>query len=84
MKFKEYLTELGFKKYPKGWDESSVKKFAETLSNSIGKNPNEKGWFDACTLKMRKEMGDGAAGFCAACKDTYMGTTFWRGKNKEK
>ena len=83
MKFKQYLNEIGFKKYPKGWDKSSVKKFADTLSQSIGKNPNEKGWFTACNLKMKKHLGEGSEGFCASVLDTYKGTTFWRGKHKK-
>jgi hypothetical protein len=52
-----------------------VIKFVKTLSKTIGKEPDEKGWFNACELKMKKEMGEGAAGFCAACKDTYFGHT---------
>lgn len=82
MRFKQYLTEIGFKTYPKGWDRSSVKKFAETLSKNIGKDVDEHGWFDACVLKMKKEMGDGAKGFCASVKDEYMGQTKWRGGDK--
>jgi len=82
MKFKQYLTEIGFKNYPDGWNRSSVRKFANTLSDSIGKKPDEHGWFDACVLKMAKEMGDGAKGFCASVKDEYMGQTKWRGGDK--
>lgn len=82
MKFRKYLNEIGFKTYPKGWDKSSVKKFADTLSKNIGKGVDEHGWFDACVLKMKKEMGDGAKGFCASVKDEYMGQTKWRGGDK--
>lgn len=39
MKFKQYLTE----KLPSGWNKESVKKFAKT----IGKEADEKGFFDA-------------------------------------
>lgn len=78
MKFKQYLTEIGFKNYPAGWNRSSVRKFVKTLSDTIGKKPDEHGWFDACVLKMEKEMGDGAKGFCASIKDEYFGQTKWR------
>jgi hypothetical protein len=84
MKFKEFINEIGFKSYPKGWDKSSVLKFVKTLSKTIGKDPDEKGWMTACIDKMKKEMGDGAPGFCAACLDTYKGHTKWRGKHKNE
>jgi len=83
MKFKEYLIEMGFKKYPNGWSRTYVRKFVETLSKSINKKPDEKGWFDACVLKMEDQMGDGAKGFCASIKDEYFGQTFWRSGNKK-
>lgn len=60
-----------------GWDKSSVKKFGD----SIGKNPGEKGFFDACVSKMGSKMDD-PNGFCASLKDTYYGDTKWRGKEK--
>lgn len=41
------LTEIGFEKYPKGWDRGSVKKFADTITKDVGKDPDDKGWFDA-------------------------------------
>jgi hypothetical protein len=43
MKFKDYINEAGFTKYPAGWDRDSVIKFAKTLS----KDPTSKGFFDA-------------------------------------
>lgn len=82
MRFKNHLSEMGFKKYPSGWNRTSVRKFVDTLSNSIDKKPDEKGWFDACVNKMKKEMGDGAEGFCAACRDEYFGQTKWRSGSK--
>jgi len=78
MKFKQYLNEMGFKEYPKGWDRESVKKFVKTLSKSIGKEPDEKGWFDVCVAKMQDQMGEGSAGFCSSCKDEFFGHTKWR------
>ena len=40
MKFKQYLMT---EKLPAGWDKSSVEKFAK----SVGKDADEKGFFDA-------------------------------------
>lgn len=82
MRFKEYIQEAGFKKYPKGWDEESVKKFAKTLVKEFGiKGGDKKGFFDACVTKMTGEM-DNPEGFCASVADEVTGTTFWRGKGK--
>lgn len=61
-----------------GWTRSSVQKFGA----SIGKAPGEKGFFDACTLKMKGKMDD-PDGFCASLKDTYYGDTNWRGKSEK-
>lgn len=84
MRFKSFLlNEIGFKNYPAGWTRSSVRKFVETLSSNIGKEPDEEGWFYACVDKMRKEMGDGAEGFCASCRDEYFGQTKWRSGDKK-
>lgn len=82
MKFQNYLTEIGFKNYPKGWNRTSVRKFVKTISKTIGKEPDEKGWFDACVNEMEDEMGDGAKGFCASCRDEYFGQTKWRSGDK--
>ena len=75
MRFKQYINEIGFKVYPKGWNRTSVRKFVNTLSKNIGKKPNEKGWFDACVSEMEDQFGDGAKGFCASCHDEYLGQT---------
>ena len=48
MRFKEYLKEAGFAKFPPGWTRKSVIKFAKTLTAETGKGPKEKGFFDAC------------------------------------
>ena len=60
---------------PEGWDKESVAKFGK----SIGKSPDEKGFFDACVKKMTGEVDDPQA-FCANLLDTYKGTTKWRGE----
>ena len=39
---------------PKGWTKDSISKFAKT----IGKSPDEKGFFSACVAKMSKHMDD--------------------------
>ena len=62
-----------------GWTKKSVVKFGE----SIGKDPGEKGFFDACVVKMGEKVDD-PKGFCASLKDTYYGDTKWRGKSADE
>lgn len=67
----------------KGWDEDSIKKFEKT----IGIKATEKGFFDACVLRMTPKEGfdkEKAEGFCAAIKDRAFDSTHWRGKDKSK
>jgi len=78
MKFKDYLNEAPIG--AKGWTEDSVVKFGKT----IGIAPGEHGFFDACVLRMKDEMGDQAEGFCASLKDMFYGSAYWRGKGKLK
>jgi hypothetical protein len=86
MKLRKYLEEkvsfggkdIGFKKYPKGWDRSSVQKFAKSISG----DPSSKGWFDKCVEKMKGKL-DNPQAFCAAARDEAKGTTKWRGEHKE-
>ena len=78
MKFKRFLTEAPIA--TKGWTKDSVKKFGKT----IGKSPDEHGFFDVCVSHMEKEMGEQAKGFCASLKDTYYGGSGWRGAGKSK
>ena len=82
MKFREWINEAGFSKYPPGWTRESVIKFAKTLTKDSGKNPDEKGFFDECVSKLEGHFGEGAKGFCAAIKDEAYGSTYWRGKGK--
>ena len=84
MKFKEYIDEAGFSKYPKGWYKDSVIKFAETLGKETGLGPKDEGFFDVCVKRMEKHMGEGAKGFCASLKSEAWGSTYWRGKDKTK
>ncbi len=65
----------------KGWDEESVKKFAKSLGFDSAK---EKGFFDACVKRMKKNDMNDPEGFCAEVKDKAWGTTMWRGKGKSK
>jgi hypothetical protein len=82
MRLKDYLDEAGFKKFPKGWTEESIVKFAKTLVKDAGiEGGDKKGFFDACVTKMSGEM-DNPEGFCAAVKDVVVDSTFWRGKGK--
>ena len=67
----------------KGWTQSSVEKFGKT----IGKNPQQHGFFDACVSRMEGKKGfdsDKAKRFCASIKDASYGSAFWRGKGKKK
>jgi len=79
MRLQKYIQETINGKLPKGWDKDSVKK----LSKKIGKNPGDKGFFDACTKKMGKHI-DSVEGFCANVKDVGLSSTYWRGKGKSK
>lgn len=71
---------------PKGWTESSVQKFAKSLTN---KDATEKGFFDACVKKIGNNVKNPEA-FCAAVKDKVFASkgaeepTKWRGKGKSK
>ncbi len=76
--YKESLKETGWENYPKGWDKSSVIKFAKSLA---GMPAGKKGFFDACVEKMRGKIDDPEA-FCASIKDEYYDSTMWRGKGK--
>jgi len=82
MKFRDWVNEAGFSKYPPGWTRESVIKFAKTLTKDTGKKPDEKGFFEACVKKLESHFGEGANGFCAAIKDEAYGSTYWRGKGK--
>jgi hypothetical protein len=67
----------------KGWTQASVSKFGKT----IGKDPQEHGFFDACVTRMEGKKGfdgDKAKRFCASIKDASYGSAFWRGKAKPK
>lgn len=80
-RLKIFLNETVAGKLPKGWTEESVIK----LGKSLGIEPGDHGFFDACVLHFKGEMGeDVAKGFCANVKDVFYGSTYWRGKGKEK
>jgi hypothetical protein len=67
----------------KGWTQDSVEKFGKT----IGKDPKDKGFFDACVKRMTGKEGfdaEKARGFCASIKDKAYGDPHWRGKGKTK
>jgi hypothetical protein len=75
----EYLKEDVLK--TKGWTKQSLKKFGET----IGIDPTEKGFFNACVLKMKGKDGfdeEKAQKFCASIKDAAFDSPMWRGKDK--
>lgn len=65
------------------WTKESIKKFSST----IGKNPDEEGFFDACVMEMKGKDGfdsEKAKGFCARVRDKWKGHPMWRGKSKTK
>jgi hypothetical protein len=67
----------------KGWTMQSIKKFGKT----VGKDPTEKGFFEACMKRMQGKPNfdkEKAAGFCASIKDAAYGSPMWRGKGKSK
>jgi len=72
------LSEAGFQKYPKGWNQNSVKKFASSLVKG-GAKPE--GFFKKCVEKMRGKVSN-PEGFCAGVKDVVYKSTGWRGKDK--
>jgi desulfoferrodoxin-like iron-binding protein len=75
------VVEAGFSKYPKGWTNKSVKKFAQTLSKDMKGGPKTKGFFDKCVEKMTGKV-ENPEGFCAGVKDEVYKSTGWRGKDK--
>jgi|GEM_PF-2774454 hypothetical protein len=84
--FERLMIEEYLKEEPigaKGWTQTSLKKFGDT----IGIDPKEKGFFDACVLRMKGKEGfddEKAKGFCASIKDAAYGSPNWRGKDKSK
>jgi hypothetical protein len=78
-RFKKYMSESVGGKLPDGWTQDSVVK----LGQSMGISPGEHGFFDACVAKFDGKMPN-AKGFCANVKDVFYGSTYWRGKGKEK
>lgn len=84
MKFKNFLKKIYINNLQESfddWDDESMKKFAKT----VGKDPKDEGFFEACVLKMSKHMTDEQArGFCAKVKDKAYGSSYWRGKDKSK
>lgn len=73
------VVEAGFSKYPKGWTQDSVKKFARNLVDKGG--GKSEGFFEKCVKKMNGKIDD-PEGFCAGVKDEVYGSTMWRGKDK--
>jgi len=64
-----------------GWGKASVEKFGKT----IGHDPKEEGFFDACVMRMKGKKGwdkEKADGFCARLIDTAKGSTKWRNKDE--
>jgi desulfoferrodoxin-like iron-binding protein len=77
-KRKKKVSEAGFETKPKGWTDSSVKKYGKSLVKGGG---TKEGFFDKCVKKMKDKM-DNPEGFCASVKDESHDSTYWRGKDK--
>jgi len=70
---------MGWDKKPAGWNLKSMRKFGKTLTD---KDPDEHGWFAACTAKLSKHF-DEPERMCASLRDSLLKTTMWRGKGKD-
>ena len=71
----KYLGEDKEGTLPRGWTRDSIEKF----SKSIGKTPEEKGFFKECVLHLGKSMDtEQANGTCANIIDSWKGNTNWR------
>ena len=73
------LEKLGCDNKSKGWNLTSMKKYAKSLT---GKDPTEHGWFDACVSKIQDHF-DEPEKICASLRDSLLKTTKWRGKGKD-
>jgi desulfoferrodoxin-like iron-binding protein len=82
VKSKVPITEAGFTDKPKGWNDSSIKKYSKTFTKKMKGNVKSTGFFDKCVKKMKGKM-ENPEGFCASLKDEAYGSTYWRGKDKK-
>lgn len=59
-------------------------RWAHTFAkNHDGKTPDDKGWFDLCVEHMSDNISDAPA-YCARVRDSWKGSTYWRGKGKSE
>jgi hypothetical protein len=65
-----------------GDDQDKLARWGETFGKNHGTYPDEKGFFDTCVTHMKGNVDDPEA-YCARVKDSYNGSTFWRGKDKK-
>lgn len=78
-----YLHEIGFDGFPKGWTKKSIKKYAKTLGGETEIDTKE--WFYKCVDKLKDETGvDDPEKLCASIKDEVLGKTKWRGEEREE
>lgn len=74
--------EIGWKDFPRGWTKDSIKKYAKTLGGDV--NIKSKEWFYKCVDKLKDEKGiDNPEELCGTIKDEVLGTTKWRGEERE-
>jgi hypothetical protein len=58
-------------------------RWGDTFGEKHGIMPDGKGFHTLCVEHMTGNIDDPAA-YCARVKDAYMGSTYWRGKDKSK
>jgi len=75
------LSEMAIK--AAGWTKKSTEKFGKT----IGADPKQHGFMNACITRMESKKGwdrEKAGGFCASIVDRAKGTTEWRKGSRKK
>lgn len=64
-------------------DNDKLARWGQSFGKKHGVMPDEKGFHETCVSHMEGNIDDPAA-YCAAVKDAYHGSTYWRGKDKSE
>lgn len=64
-------------------EDEKIAKWGETFGKNHGIYPDEKGFHAVCVEHMEGNIDDPDA-YCARVKDVYIGSTYWRGKDKSE
>lgn len=79
----KYILEAGWEDFPRGWSKASIKKYAKTIGGDTDIESKE--WFYKCVDKLKdQEEVDNPEELCATIKDEVLGTTKWRGEEREE